>query len=208
MKLLVKLSFLALTAAPMSAMALFEVRASYGIQSTANSATDICGSSCTVASNAPSLKGMAGFGADAIITLPLFPIGFGLRYENMGIAASSNGFEADVKYTRTALLLNYRLIDTIVHFGPIASYGLSHSGSAVIKEAGLTRVDVSTTTMTTYSVGLELLVKPLIVIPLTIGAEAGYMGNKWGDVTNASDGSKKSVDLSGSYMKIFLGLDI
>ena len=104
--------------------------------------------------------------------------------------------------------MNYRLIDTIVHFGPIATYGLAHTGSMIVKENGGTVMDLNPSTVNSYSVGFELEVKPLIVIPLIVGAEAGYMGHKWTDVTNSVNNVKKDVDLSGTYIKVFLGLDI
>ncbi|MGZ3692091.1 MAG: hypothetical protein ACXVAX_11350, partial [Pseudobdellovibrio sp.] len=121
--------------------------------------------------------------------------------------ASASGIDADLSYKRTALLLNYRLIDTIIHFGPIASIGLSHSGSMNVKEGGTTKVSLTPSSLSSYSLGLELTVKPLIVIPISVGAEAGYMSFKWGNVTNSVDSSVKNIDLSGTYMKVFLGLD-
>lgn len=193
---------------PVSSWALFEARASYGVLASKQDIADICQGSCTTPGNAPAIVPTVGLGVDAIVKLPLIPIGFGLRYENMGLKADTSSIEAKIDYTRTALLLNYRLIDTIVHFGPIASYGLSHSGSMTIKEGGVSKVDLTPSSITSYSIGLELEVKPLIVVPIVVGAEAGYMGMKWTDVTNSVDASKKNVDLSGTYFKIFLGLDI
>ncbi|MBC7420522.1 MAG: hypothetical protein H7328_07305 [Bdellovibrio sp.] len=204
----IKLSVIAIFLIPLSAHALFEARATYGIQTAKTTATDLCTGSCAAPANAPSLLGLGGFGADVIITPPLFPIGFGVRYENMSISPSVNNFSAEFKATRTAVIVNYRLIDTIIHFGPILTYGISHSGSANVKENGVTRIDFSTSKASSFSAGLELGVKPLIVIPITIGVEAGYLGYKWDDVTNSVDGTTKSLDLSGTYYKIFLGLSI
>lgn len=193
---------------PASSWALFEARASYGLLTSTQDISDICTGSCTTPGNAPAIVPTYGLGLDAIVKLPLIPIGFGLRYENMGLSASTSSMEAKINYTRTAVLVNYRLIDTIIHFGPIASYGISHSGTMSIKEGGVTKVDLSASTITSYSVGLELEVKPLIVVPIIVGAEAGYMNMKWKDITNSIDSSTKNVDLSGTYIKVFLGLDI
>jgi hypothetical protein len=201
------LTFISVLTAPLFSWALVEARASYGGLASKQSIQDVC-TNCANASNSPGIVPTVGYGADVIIKLPLVPIGFGARYENMGLSASQNGVEAAINYTRTALLINYRLIDTIVHFGPIVSYGLAHSGSMTIKENGTSRVDFSSSKMSSYSGGLELTVKPLIVIPLIVGAEAGYMGYKWDETTNTVDGSKKNIDLSGTYIKVFLGLDI
>jgi hypothetical protein len=126
----------------------------------------------------------------------------------MKLKASGAGIDAEVKYNRTAVLVNYRLIDTIVHFGPIASFGVSHSGSMSINEGGTQVVNLNPSSLSSYSVGLELLAKPLVVIPITIGAEAGYMSFKWGDVTNSVDSTTKNIDMSGTYLKVFLGIEI
>jgi hypothetical protein len=202
-----KILVLAFLTIPMTASAFVTARGSFGIIQSKQKLSDIC-SNCVSASSAPEIGPLANLGADALIKLPLIPIGFGLRYENMSLSSTSGNYEASLKYSRTALLLNYRLIDTIVHFGPIVSYGLSHSGSMSLKESGVSRVDISASSMSSYSLGLELEVKPLIIIPLIVGAEAGYMGFKWNDVTNSVDGSKKSLDMSGTYVKVFLGIDI
>ncbi len=193
---------------PVSSWALFTARATYGLLTSKQDISSICQGSCTAPSSAPGIVPTYGLGLDALVKLPLIPFGFGLRYEKQGLSASAGNVEASVNYTRSALLVNYRLIDTIVHFGPIASYGLSHSGNFSIKESGVTKVDVTPSSFTSYSLGLELELKPLIVIPLIVGAEAGYMGFKWNNSVNSVDSTSKNIDLSGTYMKVFLGLDI
>ncbi|MGZ3727252.1 MAG: hypothetical protein ACXWQQ_15735 [Pseudobdellovibrio sp.] len=202
-----KILFIALLTAPLSSWALFEARLSYGSLASQQSIENICQGSCTTPSNAPASVPTFGLGADIIVSPPIIPIGFGIRTEDMKLSASASGIDADLSYKRTALLLNYRLIDTIIHFGPIASIGLSHSGSMNVKEGGTTKVSLTPSSLSSYSLGLELTVKPLIVIPISVGAEAGYMSFKWGNVTNSVDSSVKNIDLSGTYMKVFLGLD-
>lgn len=203
-----KMILIATILAPLSSWALFEARLTYGGLNSTQAYSSVCEGSCASPASSPSVAPTYGMGADAILKLPFIPVGLGVRYENMGLSASASTIDVDVKYSRTALLINYRLIDTIVHFGPIASYGVSHTGSMTIKEGGITRVDLAPTTMTSYSVGLELEVKPLVVIPLVIGVEGGYMGFNWKGVTNSIDSTNKDVDLSGAYLKLFLGLDI
>jgi len=205
---LTQLLFLVAISAPLSSWALFEARATVGATQANPDLQKICSGSCTNSANAPTATYVPGVGLDAIVKLPLIPFGFGIRYEGIKLTGDSSTINAEIKYTRTAVLVNYRLIDTIVHFGPIASYGVSHTGSMTVKESGNTVVDLSPTTMSSYSIGLELEVKPLIVIPIIVGAEAGYMSHKWTDVTNSIDNTKKDVDLSGTYIKVFLGLDI
>ncbi len=205
---LTQLLFLIAITTPLSSWALFEARATVGATQANPDIQSICSGSCGSPSTAAGATYVPGVGLDAIVSLPLIPIGFGVRYEGIKLTGDNASSSTEIKYTRTALLLNYRLIDTIVHFGPIASYGLSHTGNLTIKENGTTKVDLAPSSMTSYSVGLELEVKPLIVIPLIVGGEVGYMSFKWNGVTNSIDNSKKDVDLSGTYMKIFLGIDI
>lgn len=193
---------------PVSSWALFTARASYGLLTSKQDIAEICQGSCTSPNGAPGIVPTYGTGLDAIVKLPLIPIGFGLRYEKHGLTTSSSNIEASINYSRTAILVNYRLLDTIIHFGPIASYGISHSGNFSIKEGGISKVDVTPSSMTSYSLGLELEVKPLIIIPLIVGAEVGYMGFKWNDSRNSIDNTSKNIDMSGTYMKVFLGIDI
>ena len=206
--ILSKTVFIALMSAPLSSWALFEARLTYGSLASNQDLSSICQGSCTTPSGAPGIVPTVGLGVDAIVALPMIPIGFGIRTEDMKLSASTSSIDAEVKFNRTAVLLNYRLIDTIVHFGPIASIGISHTGNMNLKEGGSTKVDLTPGSLSSYSLGLELGVKPLIVVPITVGAEAGYMSFKWGDVTNSIDSSVKDVDMSGYYLKVFLGLDI
>lgn len=200
--------FLMALSSPLSSWALFEVRGTLGATQAKPDLPAICGSSCADPNSLGDATYVPGVGIDAILKLPLIPFGFGIRYEGIKLKGDTATTTTEVKYSRTAILINYRLIDTIVHFGPIASYGISHTGSLSIAEGGSTRVDMSPSSVSSYSIGLEVEVKPLIVVPLIVGAEAGYMSHKWNDVTNTIDNSKKDVDLSGTYIKVFLGLDI
>lgn len=204
---LTSILFLAVLCLPFTSWALFEVRATVGATQAKPDVQAICSGSCTNPNSAADATYVPGIGVDAIVSLPLIPFGFGLRYEGIQLKGDSANTTTEIKYSRTAVLVNYRLIDTIVHFGPIASYGISHSGNLSISEGGVKKVDVSPSSVSSYSIGLELEVKPLIVLPLIVGAEAGYMGHKWNGVSNTIDNTKKDVDLSGTYLKVFLGLD-
>lgn len=191
---------------PISSWALFEARLSYTGLVSKDAVADVCTGVCT--GTIPGMVPLYGLGADAIISLPLVPFGFGLRHEKLALSGSTSNMSAEANLTRTAVLMNYRLIDTIIHFGPIASYGLSHTGGMKISQNNSTLLDYSATSATTYSLGLELTVKPLIVIPIIVGAEAGYMGAKMNNVRDSVSGNSKDIDMSGTYMKVFLGLDI
>lgn len=190
--------------------ALLTLRASYGAMlSEKIRFTNICQGSCTNSLNAPSdALPSHGIGGDAIIKLPAIPFGFGVRYESLGLSGKTNTIEAESKLTRTAAIINYRFIDTILHFGLIGTYGFSHSGSMTIRENNNLVMDLIPNKIETTSIGLELEVKPLIVVPLVIGAEGGYIQYKWNNTQNSVDSSYRDLDLSGPYLKVFLGFDI
>ena len=191
---------------PQLSWGLATLRATYTGLVSKDALKDACvGTTC--ATNSPAMVPLYGLGADAIISLPLIPFGFGVRYENLGLSASSGSVEADAKLNRTALLINYRFIDTIIHFGLIGSFGLTHSGGMTVKVSNTNAVDYSGDNFTTYSLGAELEVKPLIVLPLVVGAEAGYMGANWKGAKDSVSSNTKDLDLSGTYAKLFIGLD-
>lgn len=207
-KLFIKAIFTLLFLMPLSSWALFEARLTYGSLTSQQDLAGVCQGSCASPSSAPAIVPTFGMGADVLVKLPVIPFGFGLRTEDMKLSTSASSIDAEIKYQRTALLINYRWIDTIVHFGPIASVGLTHTGSMNIKESGTAKVDLAPSSLSSYSLGLELSVKPLIVIPISVGAETGYMSFKWGQTVNSVDASTKDIDLSGMYIKFFLGIDL
>jgi hypothetical protein len=151
---------------------------------------------------------MYGLGADVIVKLPLIPFGFGVRTEKLAIEADKNGLSGEADFSRTAALINYRFIDTIVHFGLIASYGMDHSAGLKVAQGGSNIFDYSGGDIKSYSLGLELEVKPLIVIPIIVGAETGVMNAKWDNAKDSVTSNTRSIDLSGTYIKFFLGIDI
>ena len=192
---------------PMSSWALFTARANYTGIVAKDALTEVCkGKSCE--GQTPGMVPLYGLGADVIVSLPLVPVGFGLRTEKLKLEVSKDGIEGEALLNRTAVLANYRLINTIVHLGSIISYGIDHSAGVRVAQGGSNVVDYSGGTLTSYTVGMELEVKPLIVLPLIVGAEAGLIQTKWKDATDSVSGSKKDIDLSGNYIKFFLGLDI
>lgn len=192
---------------PLSSHALFEARVTYGALTSKDAISEACKSGIC-GSSIPAMVPLGGMGLDAMFSPPLTDFGFGVRYEKLDLSATSGGLEGKLNMTRTAAIVNYRLFNTLVHLGPIFTYGLSHSGSMSMKLNGGGIMDYSGTKATSYSLGFEVGVKPLIVIPIKIGAEAGYQSTKFEGMSDALGGSAKDVDLSGTYMKIFLGLDI
>ena len=192
---------------PMSSWALFTARATYTGVVSKDALKDVCaGTTCE--GQSPDMVPLYGLGADVIVKLPLVPIGFGLRTEKLGLDVSKNGIEGEAKLNRTAALINYRFIDTIIHFGLIGSYGLDHSAGIRVAQNGSNIVDYTGGSLKSYSLGLELEVKPLIIIPLIVGAETGIMNTKWSGASDSVGNVSKDIDLSGTYIKFFLGIDI
>lgn len=185
-----------------SAHALVEARLSYGLMNSAQGLSSIYTTSSTV----PAINPNYGLGADLLVKIPLVPVGFGVRYEKMGLSASSGGLEYATDMTRTSLVLNYRLIDTLLYVGPIFTYGLSHSGNITVKNGGSKVVDYSSSSMSSYSIGLEAGVNLLTFI---IGAEVGTETFPWKGATD-SVGTMGAQDLQmgGSYAKIMFGFGI
>lgn len=184
------------------AHAIFEARLTYGLLASKPDLSPLFTGSPSLPTVAPTY----GLGADAIVSPPLFPIGFGIRYENMGVEASASGIEFKANYTRTALLLNYRLIDTLLFLGPILSYGMSHSGEVKAIQNGTETGVFSSNKISSYSIGLEAGVK---LIGFHLGAELGYQDFRWKDATDSTGNvSAQDINMSGSYAKVLLGFGI
>lgn len=197
MKTTLKLVALLVLIAPLTSHALVDLRATYGVLPIKSQ--DSCEPNCPTAA-------LGGIGADVIVSPPLFPIGIGARYEKQGATASVNSIDFDMQMERMALIVNYRLINTFLHFGPIFTYGISHKTSLKASFGGATVADYSSDKGDSYSLGLELGVKPLIVIPLMVGVEAGYLSYKGKDARDSVSGNTDDIDYSGTYMKAFLGI--
>lgn len=156
----------------------------------------------------PTATANFGLGADVVFDLPLAGFGVGMRYENLGLKYSGNGIHVESELSRTALLVNWRWIDTLVYFGPIFSAGISHSGGSLsVIENGTTIADLEAENQTSYSAGLELGAK---LIGFRVGVEAGYIGYELKDLTGSTGSITRigKLDMSGPYAKILLGFGI
>lgn len=194
-----------------SAHALFEARLTYGGLASSPDLKDVyTGTSTEVPAIAPNF----GLGVDVLFIFPLAGIGIGARYENLGFKVDTAGLEYKTSTTRTALVLNYRLLNTLFFLGPIATYGLSHSNnikwsvnSSSLSVPNGTRADLTPQSSTSYTLGLELGLKLLNFI---IGAEAGYEDFKWKKMSDATGTLTTSPDLNmnGFYSKVIFGFGI
>lgn len=186
------------------AHSIVELRGSYTLLS---SSPDLVSLYTGAASAVPSVTPTVGLGADIIVSLPLVPVGFGLRYENQAIDASTSTLKFETSFTRTSLILNYRLIDTLLFVGPIFTYGLSDSTSLKFTTTGGTPVSNYTAGSTSsYSIGLEAGVKLLTFL---VGGEVGYLDYRWKDSRDSvGTGGTKDINMSGSYIKVLFGFKI
>lgn len=180
-------------------MALFEVRAGYGILSSKPDLSNFYGGSVPAAPN-------AGLTFDAIATIPLVGIGGGLRYENMKISADNSNLDLENQLTRTSLILNYRLINTLIYLGPIMTYGLSHSNSIRLSSGGSDLSKISSNNVSSYSIGIEAGAS---LLGFLVGAELGTMSMKYKDAKDSIITTQSGdLDMSGTYAKIFVGFGI
>lgn len=165
-----------------SQAAIFEAKVSYTLLSSKPDLGD------TLPEGVPSY----GLGFDLLVMPPLIPVGVGLRQENLGFSVDNSTAEAKLTATRTSVVINSRLLDTLFYVGPVFTYGLSHTGKMEGK-VGVTKFSEKPDSFSSYSLGLEAGVR----LGVLIGAEAGYMSFK---TKGGND-----TDLSGSYAKVFLG---
>ncbi len=185
------------------AFAIFETRLTYGILAGKADLTKVY---TGVASDVPAIAANYGLGADALFIIPVIGLGFGLRYENLGFKVTNNGLEYKTSSTRTAAIINYRIIDTLLFLGPILTYGISHSNN--MKWSNATQsADLTPATSTSYSVGLEAGAK---LGGFLLGAEAGYQSFPWKQMTDSKGvvTTRPDLDMSGTYAKVLFGFSI
>lgn len=185
-----------------SAHALVEARLTYGALGSKPDLTAIYSGATAVPAVAPNV----GIGFDALFIVPVIGIGGGIRYENLGFNASSGSLEYKSQATRTSVIVNWRLINTVMYLGPIATVGMSHTNNIKWTE-GANSTDFSPDTTSSYSVGLEAGVS---LLGFLVGAEAGYQNMKWNKVKDSTGtfAGTPDLDMSGSYMKVILGFSI
>ncbi len=158
----------------------------------------------TGAETLPSVAPSYGLGFEAIVSPPLVPIGVGLRYETTGLKLSQGSLEFATEFTRTALVVNYRIIDTLLFLGPIASYGISHSNSIKVKSGGTEISNFSSGSPSSYTVGLE---GGTHLLGILVGAEVGYEYFMLKDAKDTGTAAlpKTDIDLSGTYFTLMAG---
>lgn len=169
------------------ANALFELRAGYGIQTPAED--NYSGNT---------LKTITGLNLDALVELPMVPIGLGLRYEDMGFdtEAFGGGNVFESKVNRLSLLVNYRIIDLFAYFGLIGSVGFSNEAEIEITGAGVAKYKADLTTTVGVEGGFSFGL-------FMVGAELGYAMGTYKDDNNSGN---PDLDLGGVYAKALVGV--
>ena len=205
-----------------SAHAIVEVRVHYGSQDTGSNLLDkgtlkisrqsgvsakILNASSPLVLDGLKLSELKGLGVDGIISLPLFPLAFGLRHEALGARghvsvksegnsiSGDEGGKVDVDLKRTAALLSWRIIDTLFFIGAIGTFGLHHEGQTQIVFDGETRKFKSDISHS-YSLGIEAGGK---LLGWLFGAEVGHF--------TIADKGVGRIKYGGTYGKIHLGVD-
>lgn len=173
----------------MNANAIVELRAGYGIQTPAEENY-----------NGSTLKTVSGLNFDAIVELPMIPVGLGLRYEDMSFDVTQGLADLDSSLTRTSLLINYRIIDLFAYFGLIGTIGFVNEAEIDLSavSAGIAKYDSSLTTTIGVEGGVSLGL-------LMIGAELGYA---MGTYSDANSNGNPDLDMDGVYLKALVGVSL
>lgn len=192
------LAFCLLLISPLS-HALIDFRVGYG---TMISKPDLGKIYTGTDSDIPSAAPSAGLNVDVIATIPIVGLGAGLRYEDFKIDYDSSGFTVENSFKRTSMIVNWRLIDTLLYVGPILTYGMNHTNKIKFTSGAGTLMDISSSSVSSYSVGLEAGAK---LIGLRAGAEVGYMNMTYKDATDSVTAGKADLNMSGNYVKVMVG---
>lgn len=155
----------------------------------------------------PEISKQRYLGVDGILMLPMIPLGVGLRYEKTGEDKTQFAEKIDYAFTRLALVLNYRIVNTLFYLGPIATYGLTHNLEFKIP----TRPDeFKAGKSKSYSIGVEGGVKLGL---FRLGLEVGQMSMVFDDlkdiggVTPNKNGLNiNKLDFGGTYYKVQAGI--
>lgn len=184
------------------AQALVELKAAYSMFSTNPS-----GLNDTFAGQ-PKISQMQALSFDVMGNVPLMPVGLGVRHEMFSRKESNGALNSEVDWKRTSILVNKRLIDTGIYFGPVATVSFA-SDFKYRSDNGTTRADYKTESTLTATAGLEAGFK---LVLLTAGIEAGYLHAPMGNLRDSAgvevldgSGSKINVDLSGTYVRATVG---
>ena len=177
---------------------ILEIRGGYGINSANPDAFETRVNS--LSATTLDADNFDNYHVDVFFDLPVLPFGVGIRHEWIKQDQSSSGSDWDVDAKNVSILVDWRLLDTLIYLGPIV--GIGYPSAEVDFNSGTTHVsDKIKSGQPSYSIGAEAGVK---LGKFLIGAEAGYSSLKFEKISNANVNTK--VDLSGFYGKVMAGL--
>ena len=155
----------------------------------------------------PKIGTQAYSGLDAIAMLPVIPLGFGIRYETSSFSKTEFAEQVDYTLARTALVLNYRIVNTGFYVGPIITYGVSNS---ITFKLPLDPEVYTAGKSNSYSLGLEAGAKLGL---FRMGIEVGQLHLVYSDlkdisgvVPNKNGLNINQLDFSSNYYKVLLGI--
>jgi len=143
------------------------------------------------------------YNVDLFVNIPISPINAGFRYETSAQDDSGSSGVNDEKWEldveRFSILVDWRIIDTGIYVGPLASFGV-HNGTLKINENGTSAdLDLDPDSVS-YTLAVEAGVRLKSWI---IGGEFGYQNMK---LENPSSSLfNVETDLSGGYAKVLVG---
>jgi hypothetical protein len=177
-----------------AAHALIEGRFTFGMHPVAP--TDL---NNTINNSNVKIDFLSGFGLDFLVHLPVFPLGFGIRYELLGDKAGDSAAEANMRLQRVSALGVFRLIDTGLYFGGIGSIGVMHDLRVSYPDGSNEAVAKQVTSLTAGAEGgVHLDV-------WRVGGEVGYQYLVGNSVEKNGGSYTSKIDLSGLYAKIQFG---
>lgn len=157
------------------------------------------------------VKSTNNLGFDLVINPSFLPIGLGMgaRFESFSNTEKDNGYNLGVDASRLSMLINYRLINTGIYVGPIATYGLGHETKIKTNYGVASETEFTANKVSSFTIGAEAGAR---ILTLLMGGELGYMryvgselmdGN--GNYYMNSTGVKRDATLSGMYFKMLCG---
>lgn len=156
----------------------------------------------------PKISQMQAISFDVMGNVPLMPVGLGVRHEMFSRKESDGGLSSEIDWKRTSILVNKRLIDTVMYLGPVATVSFA-SDFKYSSDSGATTTNYKTESQLTATAGVEAGFKLAL---LSLGAEIGYLHAPVGELRDSAgvavtdgNGSKINVDLSGPYMRASVG---
>jgi hypothetical protein len=149
----------------------------------------------------PKISQMQAISFDVMGNVPLMPVGLGVRHEMFSRKESDGGLRSEIDWKRTSILVNKRLIDTVMYSRSGCDRQLSRAISSIHPTTWATTTNYKTESQLTATAGVEAGFKLAL---FSLGAEIGYLHAPVGELRDSAgvavtdgSGSKINVDLSG-----------